>query len=116
MSLASLVEDHLGLYQKIFRTLCFLGWHKLTQVHLNRDSPLIRQHHTNWRMSAIQSLMNDNKEDLHYSTVSTLSRSDAEKLRADMTSLIENYVAVVKPSKEEVMYGFNLDFFCLNKM
>jgi uncharacterized protein (TIGR02147 family) len=87
----------------------------LTQVHLNRESPFIQQHHTNWRIGAIQSLASQNKDDLHYSTVSTLSRADAEKLRAEMVAFIENYVAIVKPSPEEVMYGFNLDFFNLIK-
>ncbi len=87
----------------------------LTQVHLNRESPLIRQHHTNWRISAIQSLMNDNKTDLHYSTVSTLSLSDADALRSDMVKLIEHYVATIVPSKEETMFGFNLDFYSLIK-
>ncbi|HEX7673153.1 MAG TPA: TIGR02147 family protein [Bdellovibrio sp.] len=87
----------------------------LTQVHLNRDSSVIRQHHTNWRIAAIQSLMSNNKNDLHYSTVSTLSKADAEKLRGEMIALIERYVETVKPSAEEVMYGFNLDFFSLLK-
>jgi hypothetical protein len=32
-----------------------------------------------------------------------------------MVQLIENYVATVKPSKEEVMYGFNLDFYGVAK-
>jgi uncharacterized protein (TIGR02147 family) len=87
----------------------------LTSVHLNRESPLIRQHHTNWRVAAIQSLVTNSKSDVHYSTVSTLSKADAEKLRAEMVSLIEKYVEVVKPSQEEVMYGFNLDFYNLVK-
>lgn len=87
----------------------------LTQVHLNRESPLIRQHHTNWRIAAVQSLMNDNRTDLHYSTVSSLSKTDAEKLRAQMVQLIESYVETVKPSKEEVVYGFNIDFYNLMK-
>lgn len=87
----------------------------VTQVHLNRESPLIRQHHTNWRIAAIQSLMNDNRTDIHYSTVSTLSKVDAEKLRSEMLQLIERYVETVKPSEEEVMYGFNLDFYNLIK-
>jgi len=87
----------------------------LTQVHLNRESPLIRQHHTNWRIAAIQSFANDTKTDIHYSTVSTLSEKDAEILRSQMVKLIENYVETVKPSPEEVMYGFNLDFYSLIK-
>jgi uncharacterized protein (TIGR02147 family) len=87
----------------------------LTEIHLNRESPLIRQHHTNWRIAAIQSLMNDIKTDVHYSTVSSLSKDDAEKLRGEMVTLIQNYVEVIKPSKEEVVYGFNLDFYNLIK-
>lgn len=86
-----------------------------TRIHLNQESPLIRHHHTNWRMAAIQSLTNESKTDLHYSTVSTLSQTDAERLRADMVKLIENYVEVIKPSPEEVMYGFNIDFYNLIK-
>lgn len=84
-------------------------------IHLNRESPHIRQHHTNWRIAAIQSLSNDNQSDLHYSTISTLSKSDAEKLKAEMVRLIESYVETVKPSKEEEMVGFTLDFFKLIK-
>jgi uncharacterized protein (TIGR02147 family) len=87
----------------------------MTQVHLNRESPLIRQHHTNWRIAAIQSLANDAKTDIHYSTVSTLSEKDATILRSQMVKLIESYVETVKPSPEEVMYGFNLDFYGLIK-
>ena len=87
----------------------------VTQVHLNRESPLILQHHTNWRIAAIQSVITASKTDVHYSTVSTLSKTDAEKLRAEMVKLIENYIETVKPSEEEVMYGFNLDFYNLVK-
>lgn len=85
----------------------------LTQVHLNRESPLILQHHTNWRIAAIQSLAGGDPGDVHYTTLSTLSKNDAEFLKAEMTKLIETYVATVKPSKEEVMYNFNLDFYGL---
>lgn len=76
---------------------------------------LIRQHHINWRIAAIQSLISSNASDIHYSTVSTLSKADVEKLRGEMVQLIERYVETVKPSAEEVMYGFNLDFYSLVK-
>lgn len=87
----------------------------VTQVHLNRESPMIKQHHTNWRVAAIQSLVTEAKSDIHYSTVSTLSKADAEKLRLMMVKMIENYVEIVRPSPEESMYGFNLDFYNLIK-
>lgn len=85
----------------------------VTQVHLNRESPLIRQHHTNWRIAAIQSLATDSKTNVHYSTVSTLSKEDAEKLRLEMVKFIEKYVETIAPSKEETIVGFNLDFYSL---
>ena len=85
----------------------------LAKIHLDRESPLITQHHTNWRMAAVQSLNRGSKVDVHYSSASTVSRKDADILRSLIVSLIENYVAVVKPSEEEVMVGFNVDFYQL---
>jgi hypothetical protein len=85
----------------------------VTQVHLNRESPLIKQHLTNWRMAAVASLSNNSKTDVHYSTVSTLSKSDADYLRSEMVKFIESYLETIKPSKEETMYGLNLDFYSL---
>lgn len=87
----------------------------LTQIHLGRQSPMIRQHHTNLRMAAIQSLAFAQPESVHYSTLSTMSKADAQKLRAEMIALIERYVATVKPSQDEVLYGFNLDFYSILK-
>lgn len=84
-----------------------------TQVHLSRESALIKQHHTNLRLSAVQSLISSRKSDVHYSTVSTLSKADVEVLRAKMIELIETYVATVHPSKEEELVAFNLDFYSL---
>jgi uncharacterized protein (TIGR02147 family) len=84
-----------------------------TQIHLNKDSPLIRQHHTNWRLHAVQSLSRDLDRGIHYSTVSSLSQEDAEKLKAKFINLIQEYVETVKPSREEALYNFNLDFYSL---
>lgn len=80
-------------------------------LHLNRDTPQIIQHHTNWRVAAINALRTGQSSNLHYSTVSSLSHEDAEKLRTRMVETIEVYVATVAPSKEEALVCFNLDFF-----
>lgn len=85
------------------------------QVHLGKNSPQIRQHHTNWRLAAIDSLVHLHRNDVHYSTVSTLSLKDAGRLRAQFAEQIEKYVKTVKDSKEEAMYGFNLDFYSLTR-
>lgn len=84
-----------------------------TLLHLGKDSPHIRQHHTNWRISAIQSLGRLHDDGIHYSTVSSLSKQDAEKLKTKFVTLIKEYVETVGPSREETVYNFNLDFYSL---
>ena len=85
------------------------------QLHLEQDSPQIRQHHTNWRMSAVQSLSVGYKDDIHYSTVSTLSLDDVEKIKSKFVRVIQEYVETIASSSEEAMYNFNLDFYNLIK-
>ena len=80
-------------------------------LHLDRESPNISKHHSNWRMVAIQSLEREDKNDIHYSTVSTLSSKDVDDLRLRFVEVIQNYVQTVSESKEETMFCFNLDFF-----
>lgn len=86
-----------------------------TQVHLDIDSPHIRQHHSNWRVRAVQSLTSNKEHDVHYSTVSTLSYDDAVKLKSTIIQIIQDYVKVIGPSKEQTMYNFNIDFYSLIK-
>ena len=84
-----------------------------TQIHLAQDSRFIRQHHSNWRIAAIQSLNSTQDKDVHYSTVSSLSFDDAEKLKSKLVKVIREYVETIEPSKEETLYNFNVDFYSL---
>lgn len=86
-----------------------------SQLHLGKDSPHIRSHHTNWRLAAIDSLLQMERTDIHYSTVSTLSRADAEKIKLRFVEVIADYVKTVRESPEQTMFGFNLDFYSLIK-
>jgi uncharacterized protein (TIGR02147 family) len=90
-------------------------WPGPTNLHLGKDSHQIRQHHINWRIAAIESLVQIEKNDIHYSTLSTISKVDAEKIKARLVQEIQNYTQTVQKSNEETMYGFNLDFYCLLK-
>lgn len=83
------------------------------QLHLDRSSINIFKHHTNWRIKAIESLAEQKKTDMHYSTVSSLSEADVEVIRSMLAAVVESYVKTIKPSKEETLYGFNIDFFKL---
>jgi uncharacterized protein (TIGR02147 family) len=84
-------------------------------THLGRSSPFIKQHHSNWRIAAIESIRNEDDRDLHYSAVSSLSEKIVGEIRGRLVSLIEDYVSTVKPTNDETLYAFNLDFFRLLK-
>jgi uncharacterized protein (TIGR02147 family) len=87
-----------------------------TQLHLSKDSKLVFQKHQNWRLRAIESLTSESfNEDFHYSTVSSLSQKDVQKIKSMLLEVVEKYVATVKPSKEEELFAFTVDFFDLTK-
>jgi uncharacterized protein (TIGR02147 family) len=85
------------------------------RVHLGSDSPLISKHHTNWRIQVIRSLDREagsqKNEDLHYSSIVSLSRADRQKLKALLLKTIDEFNAVVAPSPEEEVQCLALDFF-----
>src|SRR5690606_9162791 len=91
-----------------------VGLHRL---HLGRDSGLIRQHHTNWRIEALKSLDRgkgaQSDQDLHYSAVVSLSEADALRLREHWVRAIEEFNARIAPSKDETVRALVIDFFSL---
>lgn len=83
------------------------------QLHLSRSSELIRQHHTQWRLRAIDHIARTPAKDVHYSTVSSLSVKDFEALKSKMVEWIRSYTETVRDSKEEELCAFNLDCYRL---
>lgn len=100
---SNLVEENNGIFKQ-----------GNAQLHLSKNAPQVFSHHQNWRLRAIEHLHSESYEqDVHYSTVSSLSHSDAAELRRRLLQTIEDYVQIVRPSKEETAYAFTLDFFKL---
>lgn len=87
----------------------------ITRLHLEGDSPMISKHHTNWRVRAIRAVEQQNNDELHYSSVITVSKDDAYKVKSIMVKAIEEIRAVVKDSKEERLCCYLLDFFDLEE-
>ncbi|MGE0529120.1 MAG: TIGR02147 family protein [Bdellovibrionales bacterium] len=85
------------------------------RIHLPHDSKLIYNHHRNWRLKAIDNLNFSTAEDLHYSSVVTLSVADFAKLREQLVQFIENAKVTIRESAEEEMAVFNIDFFTYKK-
>lgn len=87
----------------------------MTKVFLKGDSPFIVQHHYNWRLSAMNNIISPRKENLHFSTVYTLSEKDFIKIREQLLENIQQVWNIVQPSNEEKLCAFNLDFFELGR-
>ncbi len=85
-------------------------------LFLDKSSPFINQHHTNWRVRSLQSLDGVNPLDLHYSGVVTCSQKSIEKVREVFLSAIQDVRATIKESdSDEVLYCYTMDVFNLMK-
>lgn len=86
---------------------------KITSNHifLGNDSALIAQHHTNWRLRAMQSLEREEKNEVHYSTAVVISKADAEKIKRQLLDAIEENRKLAAESGSEELYCVTVDFF-----
>lgn len=86
-----------------------------TVIHLQKNSPHTAKNQTNWRLKAIDDIADPNSTGIHYSSLSSLSHSDWDQMRHDLTEVIQKYVELIRPSAEETVCCFNLDFFKIVK-
>jgi hypothetical protein len=84
-----------------------------SRVFLKSDSPMIWQHHTNWRMRAIESFQEARSDRLHLSTAFTATEADVRQMKEEILGCIERVRGRIGKSKEEAVYCFNVDFFDL---
>ena len=82
-----------------------------TRIHLDRTSPLIKSLHQNSRQKAIDSLINSNDLNLHYSSVLVLSKDDAMRIKSLILELIKKKEEILLPSPDEDLVVFNIDYF-----
>jgi hypothetical protein len=88
------------------------------RMHLGADSPMISKLHANWRLQSLQSLERpvlESAKDLHYSTVLTLSHTDAKRVREILLRAVDETEKVFRPSPEEVVYCIGMDWFQVSK-
>ena len=86
---------------------------KSTALHLEKDSPLISQLHSNWRLQALQSLTRETPYDVHYSGVFTCAKSDLSKLREKVANCVQECTKLVSKSNEEEIAVLTADFYLL---
>lgn len=83
----------------------------VTSTHIEKGSPFLIKHHTNWRIKALEKSESISDEELMYSTNISLSKKDFQKLREEMVRFIQEFQKTVKDSPAEDLAQFNLDFF-----
>lgn len=85
--------------------------HGEKHVHLGRDSKLIKQHHTNWRLATVQHLGFSKPEDLHYSLTFSCSEKDAARIRESLLEHLKSMTQTIEKSKEEKSFVYCFDFY-----
>lgn len=80
-------------------------------IHLGKNSKNVISHHSNWRLKAIDKIKEAHEENLHYSSVISLSTEDFDWVRSKLTLLLEEIIEKVKESKDEKIAAFNFDWF-----
>jgi uncharacterized protein (TIGR02147 family) len=84
-------------------------------THLEKGSPHLLKHHTNWRLRAIQAAENLSDEELMYTVNVALSIEDFSLLREEMVGFIKTFLEKVYPSPSEEIACLNLDWFWIKK-
>lgn len=80
-------------------------------IHLHEGSALTEVNHTNWRQRALINAQLRPKDALHYTSVFTMSRDDAAKLRDLFLNTIVQAREAIGPSPSEELYCYTSDFF-----
>ena len=84
-------------------------------IRLDKESPHIIKHHTNWRQKAIQNFELQTNEDMHYSGVFSMDQKTALKIQDQFLHFIQQQLKMIETAKEEHLYVFSGDFFSLIK-
>lgn len=78
---------------------------------VERGSPFLYKHHSNWRIKAIQKSDDLTDQELMYTGQFSISINDFNHLREELVELVKRINATVKDSPAEEIINFNLDWF-----
>jgi uncharacterized protein (TIGR02147 family) len=81
------------------------------QLHLDKNSTLIALHHTSLKLRSMEMVRNVKKNNLHYSSVVSISKRDFDNIRDILLSAIEATRKTVEKSSEEMVACYALEIF-----
>ena len=69
------------------------------RIHLKKGSPMLPRHHANWRMKALSVIDMEREDDLHYTAVLGISRSDYKMFQEKILQLLVEFEPIVRDAK-----------------
>jgi uncharacterized protein (TIGR02147 family) len=82
-----------------------------TYTHLEGDSPFVDRHRQNWHIRGFVEMERRRPEDLFYSSPMSMSRSDVHKVKSLLLKVIDETLAIMRPSPSEEAVCLNIDWF-----
>ena len=82
-----------------------------TWIRLDRESPHIARHHTNWRQKAVQNLEVQTDEDLHYSGIYSMDLKTAAQIKDRFLDFIKAQIKEIEAAPEKELFVIGIDFF-----
>lgn len=82
-------------------------------IRVDKESPHIVKHHSNWRLQAINNLEKQTDQDLHYSGVFSMDVKTALHFKDKFLELLKAESKKIEASKEEELFIINMDLFNL---
>ncbi|MBO9668769.1 MAG: TIGR02147 family protein [Bdellovibrio sp.] len=80
-------------------------------IHLDKSSPLISKHHSNWRLKSMQSMEYNAEEKVHYSSVFSVSKKDYPRVQELLKKSLSESMKVIAKSPEEELAVICVDLF-----
>jgi uncharacterized protein (TIGR02147 family) len=89
------------------------GVYKMAEksTHVEKGSPFLLNHHTNWRITAIDKAETLTDEEMMYTGNFSLSKSDFLKIREELVNSVQRVLKTVLDSPAEELANLNIDFF-----
>jgi uncharacterized protein (TIGR02147 family) len=84
---------------------------KSPMIHLEKSSPLLAIHHANWRLRTIDVVKDKDNSNLHYTGVISLSNTDYEWVRSQISLVLEKVADRIKESDDEKIALLAFDWF-----
>lgn len=81
------------------------------RFHLGEHPLALRVHHTNWRQACVRSLDEGDADDLHYTSVMSIDREAAEKIKAIFLESVEKMEPAIMDASDRDVYAICMDLF-----